>query len=279
MVSVVCGHTIHDTMTRRPGQESIVESDHQREVTRLCIHCALFLLQHGAESMLVEQLSTRLGLALGMDSVESSISANAVVLTTIKEGRCLTSTRKNIDRGINMHVVTEVQYIVIMVEHQLLDIRDVRKRFEHIRPLRYPRALVVLMVGLSCACFCKLNGGGWNGSLVAFFASAVAMYFRQVMTHRQLNPLINFCFTAFIATSVSGGLLQLSAFSQTSVISMAASTLLLVPGFPLINAVADMFKGHVNTGLARWAMATLLTLATCLGVVMALSLWGLQGWA
>ncbi|AIJ08800.1 MULTISPECIES: threonine/serine ThrE exporter family protein [Edwardsiella] len=256
-----------------------MESDRQREITRLCIHCALFLLQHGAESMLVEQLSTRLGLALGVDSVESSISANAVVLTTIKDGRCLTSTRKNVDRGINMHVVTEVQHIVIMAEHRLLDMSDVRRRLEHIRPLRYPRALVVLMVGLSCACFCKLNGGGWDGALVAFLASAVAMYARQLMTHRQLNPLINFCITAFIATSVSGALLQLSAFAETSLIAMAASILLLVPGFPLINAVADMFKGHVNTGLARWAMATLLTLATCLGVVMALSLWGLQGWA
>ena len=58
---------------------------------------------------------------------------------------------------------------------------------------------------------------------------------------------------------------------------MAASVLLLVPGFPLINAVADMFKGHVNTGLARWAMASLLTLATCIGVVMAMSLWDLRG--
>lgn len=59
---------------------------------------------------------------------------------------------------------------------------------------------------------------------------------------------------------------------------MAASVLLLVPGFPLINAVADMFKGHINTGLARWAIASLLTLATCVGVVMALTIWGLRGW-
>lgn len=58
---------------------------------------------------------------------------------------------------------------------------------------------------------------------------------------------------------------------------MAASVLLLVPGFPLINAVADMFKGHVNTGLARWAMASLLTLSTCIGVVFAMALWGLRG--
>lgn len=249
----------------------------QREITRLCIQCALLLLQHGAESTVVEQLSTRLGLALGMDSVESSISANAVVLTTLSHGACLTTTRKNVDRGINMQVVTEVQHIVILAEHRLADAHDVARRFDRIRPLRYPRWLVVLMVGLSCGCFSMLNGGGGDAFLVTFIASGAAMLVRQILTARHMNPLINFCLTAFVATSISGLLLRLPAFKDTSSVAMAASVLLLVPGFPLINAVADMFKGHVNTGLARWAMASLLTLATCIGVVMAMSLWDLRG--
>lgn len=100
------------------------------------------------------------------------------------------------------------------------------------------------------------------------------MYVRQLLTHRQLHPQINFCITAFVATTVSGLLLRLPQFANTPTIAMAASVLLLVPGFPLINAVADMFKGHINTGLARWAIASLLTLATCIGVVMAMTLWG-----
>nr|VXZ88949.1 Inner membrane protein YjjP [Klebsiella pneumoniae] len=86
---------------------------------------------------------------------------------------------QNVDRGINMHVVTEVQHIVILAEHKLLDYRDVEKRFAQIVPLRYPRWLLVLMVGLSCACFCKLNNGGWDGALVSFCASTVAMYIRR----------------------------------------------------------------------------------------------------
>ncbi|EIZ3928208.1 threonine/serine exporter ThrE family protein, partial [Escherichia coli] len=244
----------------------------------LCIQCGLFLLQHGAESALVDELSSRLGRALGMDSVESSISSNAIVLTTIKDGQCLTSTRKNHDRGINMHVVTEVQHIVILAEHHLLDYKGVEKRFSQIQPLRYPRWLVALMVGLSCACFCKLNKGGWDGAVITFFASTAAMYIRQLLAQRHLHPQINFCLTAFAATTISGLLLQLPTFSNTPTITMAASVLLLVPGFPLINAVADMFKGHINTGLARWAIASLLTLATCVGVVMALTIWGLRGW-
>ena len=193
----------------------------QRAITRLCIQCGLFLLQHGAESALVEELSTRLGLALGMDSVESAISSNAIVLTTIKDGQCLTSTRKNHDRGINMHVVTEVQHIVILAEHKLLDLREIEKRFSQIKPLRYPRWLVVVMVGLSCACFCKLNKGGWDGAIVTFFASSIAMYVRQLLTHRQLHPQINFCITAFVATTVSGLLLRLPQLANTPTIAMA----------------------------------------------------------
>ena len=104
------------------------------------------------------------------------------------------------------------------------------------------------------------------------------MYVRLVLAGRHLHPQINFCITAFVATTVSGLMLTLPAFLQSSTVAMAASVLLLVPGFPLINSVADMFKGHINTGLARWAIASLLTLATCIGVVMAMTLWGLRGW-
>lgn len=229
--------------------------------------------------MVVEQLAARLGVALGMDSVESSISANAIVMTTILQGHCLTTTRKNVDRGINMHVVTEVQHVVIMAEHKLLDVHGVTKRLHAIRPLRYPRWLMVTVVAFSCGCFSRLNGGGWDALLVSLLASGMAMYVRQVLTARQLNPLINFTITAFVATSASGLLMRLPGLEQTSPVAMAASVLLLVPGFPLINAVADMFKGHVNTGLARWAMASLLTLATCIGVVTAMAVWGLHGWS
>ncbi len=93
------------------------------------------------------------------------------------------------------------------------------------------------------------------------------------------TPQINFCITAFVATTVSGPPLRLPQFANTPTIAMAASVPCWFRAFLLINAVADMFKGHINTGLARWAIASSLTLATCIGVVMAMTLWGLRGWA
>jgi hypothetical protein len=125
----------------------VMQTEQQRAVTRLCIQCGLFLLQHGAESALVDELSSRLGRALGMDSVESSISSNAIVLTTIKDGQCLTSTRKNQDRGINMHVVTEVQHIVILAEHHLL----AGVKLSGVEQLRFPKLDGFLPGQVPCA--------------------------------------------------------------------------------------------------------------------------------
>jgi uncharacterized membrane protein YjjP (DUF1212 family) len=68
--------------------------------------------------------------------------------------------------------------------------------------------------------FCKLNKGGWD-ALITFFASSIAMYVRQLLTHRQLHPQINFCITAFVATTVSGLLLRLPQFANTPTIAMA----------------------------------------------------------
>ncbi len=67
-----------------------------------------------------------------------------------------------------------------------------------------------------------------------------------------------------------------SRLSQTLTAAMAASVLLLVPGFPLINSVG-MFKAtyYCRAG-ARWAIASLLTLATCVGVVMSMTVWGYE---
>ena len=61
-------------------------------------------------------------------------------------------------------------------------------------------------------------------------------------------------------------------------IALASSVLLLVPGFPLINSLADILKGYVNMGLGRWTIATILTFGACLGIVFALSVLQITTW-
>ena len=258
-------------------QKQATDADTQREITRLCIQTALLLLQHGVESTVVVQMASRLGVALGVDSVECALTPNAVILSTLSNNHCITTTRKNTDKGINMQVVTEVQRIVIAAEHHIYDLRHVREKLDRIKPLKYNRYLVVVMVGLSCACFSHLAGGDWTIFGITFIASALAMYIRQIISARHFNPLMVFAVTAFVASLVAGSALKYELGNDPQ-IALASSVLLLVPGFPLVNSLADILKGHINMGIARWVIATVLTFGSCIGIVFALSLLNITGW-
>ena len=61
-------------------------------------------------------------------------------------------------------------------------------------------------------------------------------------------------------------------------VALASSVLLLVPGFPLINSLADILKGYINMGIGRWTVATILTFGACLGIVFALSMMNISSW-
>lgn len=260
-------------------KEKSVSLEDQEEITRLCLECAVKLIQHGAESALVDLLARRAGLALDMTRVDLLISGNAITLTTVFEDRWLTATRSTIDAGINMHAVQQVYYLVQKVENGMLTPKQFRRHLSKIVPRTYSRSVMVGIVGLSCGCFCLLNGGSWEAFLVTLLASGCAMYVRLEFAARRANVLINFFVTAFVATLIAGFALEIFEQSRpVSHIAMAASVLLLVPGFPLINAVADIFKGFVETGLARWATATMLALSTCIGVSIALALGRMKGW-
>ena len=247
-----------------------MDQEYQRAVTRICVETALLLLQHGAESAVVVQMAQRLGVALGIESVECALTANAVLLTTLSKQHCITTVRKNVDKGINMQIVTDVQHIVVAVEHHLYDLSMAQKKLDKLKSLKYNRYLVVFMIGLSCASFITICA-------ITFIASSIAMFVRQEISKRHYNPLIVFAITAFVASLISGMSLKYSLGNDPH-IALASSVLLLVPGFPLINSLADILKGYVNMGIGRWTIATVLTFGACLGIVFALNLLNIVSW-
>ncbi|MGL5360306.1 MAG: threonine/serine exporter family protein [Shewanella sp.] len=248
-------------------------ADTQNDITRQVVRVAQLLLAYGAESDLVEEISQRLGQALGLASIELSISSNSLVLTSLVHGRCITTTRRIREHGINMAIVCELQRICLLAEKGVYGPNEVRKRLARIEPRTYPPLLVILMIGLSCASFCHLFGGDLAASLITFMAAAVGMAVRLAIAKRHFNLLVNFAVTAFVISMLAqtGYLFSLSATPQAA---MAASVLMLVPGFPMINAISDMVKGHMNVGISRWGHATLLTVSSVIGITLAMQLGG-----
>jgi uncharacterized membrane protein YjjP (DUF1212 family) len=253
--------------------------DQHEEATRLSIWGGQLLLQYGAETQLVETLTHRLGTALGCDWVDIAVSHNAIVMTTISGPRYLTKTRRIIDSGINMTTVSEICRLVALVEKGLKDAAWVRRKLRKLsdRQFHYNRWLMIFVVGLSCACFARLQGGDFTVFAVTMMASSVAMFTRQELHRRSYHLLMNWVITATVATVIAS-IGPAFSLGNKPELAMAASVLLLVPGFPLMNAISDAVKGHVNVGLARWTWASLMTLSVALGILIGMNLTGVWGW-
>ncbi|MBE0442992.1 MAG: threonine/serine ThrE exporter family protein [Psychrobacter sp.] len=252
----------------------------QQHITRLCVRCGLLLMQYGAESAVVVDLSKRLGIALGMNSVECSLNFNALTLTTICDERCITTTRDTINQSINVNLLVQIQQIVNKTEaatnnNELIDLTTTA--FDKLDKTVYPTWIVCVFVGVSCAAFAYLNGGSWAITAVTFIAGMVAMFTRIYLSKHHFNPFITIIVTAFIA-SLIGSTTYYFNVGDSADIAVASSVLLLVPSFPLINSLSDILKGYVNIGIGRAVFAYMLTLSSCVGIVMALILLQIQHW-
>jgi len=259
--------------------EEKLSYEEQTKITRAIIKAAVLMLEFGAESKLIELTAQRLGTALGVDSVEMSLIPSAIVLTTLnnQQTQSVTTTRRAHHKPINMAIVCEVQKMCYEVEKQKLDVDYVFKTIKEIKPDYYNRWLVVFMVGLSCASFAYLYGADWQAFVITFIASSVAMFTRQELARRKFVLIITFIITAFVATFIAA-FSQIFNLSSTPNIALSASVILLAPGFPFVNSVLDAVKGYLAMGWGRWMQAVLLTVATSIGIILALAVLSLKGW-
>ncbi len=256
----------------------------QQRITRLCVRCGLLLMQYGAESAVVVDLSKRLGIALGVNSVECSLNFNALTLTTIYNERCITTTRDTVNQSIHVNLLVQIQQIVNKTEAatdndalngKLTELTTLA--FDELDKTVYPAWLVSIFVGASCAAFAYLNGGSWSITAVTFTAGMVAMLTRIYLSRHHFNAFIAVIATAFIA-SLIGATTYYFDVGNNADIAVASSVLLLVPSFPLINSFSDILKGYVNIGIGRAVYTYMLTLSACVGIVMALVLLRIQHW-
>ncbi len=254
-----------------------IDYQNQTILTRGIIKAAVLMSEFGAESILIEQTAQRLGRALGIDSVEISLIPSAIVLTTLYNHQSVTTTRRVHHKPINMSIVCEIQKTVIELEKNEHDINYLTETLKAIQPNYYNRWLVVLMVGLACASFSYLQGSDLVAFFITFLASSTAMFVRQELAKRKFVLIITFGVTAFVATMIAS-ISQINGISSTPNIAIASSVLLLAPGFAFVNSFLDSLKGYLMMGWGRWMDGVLLTIATSIGIIIAMAILNMRGW-
>ena len=254
--------------------------DHEelRDVIDLALWAGQMLLQNGADAERVEETVQSIGTKLGAGRVDVLVSPNALIVTTTSGTEFRTKVRRVATLGVNFAVVEAISHLNHRVADGILDLAAVRNELERIDnlPHEYNRWHIVIMVGVACAAFARLFGGDAPVIGVTFVASALAMFVRQELTRRHLNPLLIVVATAFVAGLIASSA-TLFHLSEKPSIALAASVLLLVPGVHLINSLQDIIKGHMVIGLVRGFTGLVISLCIALGLLLAMQLMGVSG--
>lgn len=251
----------------------------QQQITRLCVRCGLLLMQYGAESATVVDLCSRLGMALGLASVECSIAFNGITITTIYSNRCITTLRASTTHAINVSIILQIQQIVLDLESMPVTstLEHASERFDAIDRGSYPPLLVGMMVGVSCGCFAYLAGGNLAVMVVTFVASMTGFWVRFWLTRQHFNPFVAALMAAFFG-SIFASFALFAQIGNDPHIAIASSVLWLIPSFPLINSLSDILKSYMNIGIGRLMFVIVLTLSSCIGIVLSLLLLNIKHW-
>ena len=133
----------------------------------------------------------------------------------------------------------------------------------------YPRLLILAVVSLAGASFCRLFGGDMLEMGVAFTASFVGLFIRQEAMKKEFNPYLCVFFAAFTASLISG-FFRAIGLGITMEHAFTASVLFLIPGVPLINSFSDLIDGNILNGIVRGINGFMIAFAIALGLLGAM---------
>ena len=165
-------------------------------------------------------------------------------------------------------------------EHGLLTQDELKQKLGEIRSFPYNPFLMIVLIGVATASFSVINGGDIPASLTGLFAGSITMAAKILMQRYHLFDMFIFTTCGFVGTIssywIGTEIFDLSRYNLA--VAMVVSLLLLVPGFPFINGVLDLFKGYIAMGTVRLIHTLILISSVSLGIILAFSILPINGW-
>ncbi|WP_027938764.1 threonine/serine ThrE exporter family protein [Anaerobiospirillum succiniciproducens] len=225
----------------------------------------------GAETRLIVQSVKKMSHDLGCRNIDLSISRDGIMVK-LRRGSNIAVDFKEIKHfAINMDSLCRLHQICLRVSNgSLSDPHQIFLAIRAVRPRHYQHKQLIFIEAIAGGCFAYLNGGNAAVCLGALIGCLFLMYYRFLFIRRGFFESFTFMLCACIGSSIAALCCHYLFNGTLSNVMLAAtaSTLLLVPGFPLINGFLDIFKGHVPIGLNRIVIALVLIVSAAVGLLM-----------
>jgi len=239
-----------------------------REMADVLLRTGTLLMSAGANTGRVRTTVHRMAEAFDY-SIDLHISQRSIMLTVLNENGAshFTIVRVTPAHVINFRTISgisKMSWSLVEERWTIHQISDELKRLEELP--RFPRWLVLLLVGLAGAGFCSLADGAPVELIFAFVASFLGLYVRQETLKRGFNPYVAVYFSAFAASIIAGSCSKLG-LSDSQNHAYVTSVLFLIPGVPLINSFSDILDGNVQNGITRGFVGFLISFSIALGIL------------
>ncbi|MFC0877902.1 threonine/serine exporter ThrE family protein [Saccharicrinis sp. FJH2] len=243
-----------------------------KELGKALLRVGSNLMSCGANTRRIRMTVERISGAFNC-TTELLITHRALMLTVSDENEdhFHSSLKRTSPHGVNFSVVSGISIMSWKVVQEGWNIDQINTELDRLLELpHYPRLVILLMVGIADAAFCRLFGGGWEEMLVAFIATFAGLYVRQEAVKRKFNPYLCIFFASFVSSLIAGLFVKFGGSVQEYALS--ASVLYLIPGVPLINSFSDLIHGNIMNGIVRSVNGLIIAFAIAFGLLLAIQI-------
>lgn len=255
----------------------IVEKPNKYELGEMLLEIGSLLIISGANT---ERVKVTLGRIAGAFACETDllITNNALMLTLNYQDNNKTFTRVKWvpTTHLNFNLISDISTMSWKIVEEKWSVEQINKEIHLLnRRALYPRYLILLLVALAGASFCRLFGGGLTEMILCFLGTLLGLYVRQETSKLKFNFYLCIFF-ASLTSSFLVGLYSLLNPNEEFSHALSTSVLFLIPGVPMINSFSDLIDGNILNGATKGVNVLVIAFAIALGLSVTLLIFNLH---
>jgi uncharacterized membrane protein YjjP (DUF1212 family) len=247
-----------------------------KEIGSILLDIGTHLMSCGASSNRVRITVDRIAGAYGY-SADMLITNRAIMITVNDEHHkeYFSRVKRTSPHGVNFRIVSGISRMSWHIVDEKWTYKQITDELHRLTTLpHYPRIVILLLVALAGASFCRLFGGDLLEMATTFVATFTGLFVRQEAHKLNFNLYLCVLFASVTASLISGFAYKMG-WSDTMEHAFASSVLFLIPGVPLINTFTDIIDGNILNGMVRGINALVIIFMVALGLLSAMLIFGI----
>lgn len=244
-----------------------------KEVADFLAEYAVMLFGSGATCIRMEKNMHRIARSQGMEAAFSILPRHIhLTVADNNDGQAVTSVVNISNIPISFAKIASLSKLSWQMADRHFDFCQAIKVMAKIGKTPVAnRWLLLVLVSIANASFCRLFGGDAVAMVMVFIATFVGFMLKQVMMSKNMDFRLTAIVCSFISTIIAA-LDALFSLGTTPEIAVGTAVLYLVPGIPFINSFCDFIAGHYLCAFGRLMNAVVicccLSLGLCAGMLI-----------